>query len=89
MAVHNSACNNIQKRVKGEVGKYKNVRVEAELGGSGFLNVHVHADKKKFMYDNVNKVFKDAPDVLNTNSKVIESLNKAIKEALKRGWKFK
>ena len=89
MAVHNSACNNIQKRVKWEVGKYKNVRVEAELGGSGFLNVHVHADKKKFMYDNVNKVFKDAPDVLNTNSKVIESLNKAIKEALKRGWKFK
>jgi hypothetical protein len=82
--VHNAGCNNILNEVKGGVGKYKNVRVDVELGGSGLVNKHVHVDGAKFMYKGT--TFAGAPNVINKSKDVAKALAKGLKEALKRGW---
>lgn len=88
IAVHNAACNNIKKPIKGRIGKYKNIRVDVELGGSGYVNAHIHVNNDKFMYDATKKLFTGAPNIINQNKEVAEGLAKAIQEAIKRGWRF-
>lgn len=68
-----------------KVGRYKNVRIDVELGGSGKANIHMHADGlKKMMYEN--GTFPTAPRKLAESSFVRQGLEKALDYANERGW---
>ena len=90
--VHNIGCGNKSpkfdsKTVAGpeDVGRYKNVRIDVEVGGSGKTNIHMTARGYDKMYYS-NGTFPTAPTKLAKSDFVERGLKKAFNYITKNGW---
>ena len=79
--VHNTGCGNKldSRTVAGpeDVGRYKNVRIDVEVGGSGKTNIHMTARGLEKMYYN-NGTFPTAPRKLVNSEFVKKDLQKLL-----------
>ena len=89
--VHNTGCGNKldSRTVAGpeDVGRYKNVRIDVEVGGSGKTNIHMTARGLEKMYYN-NGTFPTAPRKLVNSEFVKKGLAKAFDYIRRAGLKF-
>ncbi len=89
--VHNTGCGNKldSRTVAGpeDVGRYKNVRIDVEVGGSGKPNIHMTARGLEKMYYN-NGTFPTAPRKLVNSEFVKKGLAKAFDYIRRAGLKF-
>ena len=89
VCVHNVGCGGHDSRtVAGpeDVGRYKDVRIDVEIGGSGKTNIHMQArGLDKMYYDNNSKTFPTAPKKLRESKFVQRGLKKAFDLINRRG----
>ena len=89
--VHNTGCGNKldSRTVAGpeDVGRYKNVRIDVEVGGSGKTNIHMTARRLEKMYYN-NGTFPTAPRKLVNSEFVKKGLAKAFDYIRRAGLKI-
>ena len=89
ICVHNRGCGGHDSRtVAGpeDVGRYKDVRIDVEIGGSGKTNIHMQArGLDKMYYDNNSKTFLTAPKKLRESNFVQKGLKKAFDLINRRG----
>lgn len=76
-----------------DIGKYKNVRMDLEMGGSGKVNLHIHGAGDKFIYSATTGTYVNAagsavPSVIGNSRTVADGFLKAVKYAAKVGWLF-
>ena len=92
VCVHNANCGMQNKTIFNEdIGNYKNVRMDLEVGGSGKTNLHIHAVGDKFIYNGttyVNSAGQVIPNVIGNSKIVSNGFVKAVKYAAKVGWAF-
>jgi len=69
-----------------DVGRYKNVRIDVEVGGSGQTNIHMQARGiKKMYYDSASGTFPTAPKKLKESEFVKKGIKKALDLLNRRG----
>ena len=95
VCVHNRApCGHHSETMfNKDIGKYKNVRMDLEMGGSGKVNLHIHAAGDKFIYSPKTNIYVNAagivvPNAIGNSTTVADGFLKAIKYATKVGWPF-
>lgn len=85
--VHNKCGFDSKSYHVGDVGaKYKDVRIDVEMGGAG-PNMHIQSSSWQGSYYWNGKIFDGAPNVINKSNKVANVMNKAIKYFLYLGGK--
>ncbi len=89
VCVHNAGCGGFDSRtVAGpeDVGKYKDVRIDVEVGGSGKTNIHMQAKGLDKMYfDSNSQSFPSAPKKLRESQFVQKGIKKALNLIGRRG----
>ena len=89
VCVHNAGCGGFDSRtVAGpeDVGKYKDVRIDVEVGGSGKTNIHMQAKGLDKMYfDSNSQSFPSAPKKLRESQFVQKGIKKALNLIERRG----
>ena len=89
VCVHNAGCGGFDSRtVAGpeDVGKYKNVRIDVEIGGSGKTNIHMQArGLDKMYFDSNSQSFPSAPKKLRESQFVRKGIKKALNLIGRRG----
>ena len=85
LVLNTCGTNNISKTI-GDVGQYKGVRIDLELGASNQANIHMTSNSlsKKFYWDGSR--FVGAPRKINKSNKVIEAVVVLIEKAQNLGW---
>ena len=82
VCVHNAKCGGFDSRtVAGpeDVGRYKKVRIDVEVGGSGKTNIHMQAKGLEKMYfDPSSQSFPTAPNKLRESQFVKKGIEKAL-----------
>lgn len=74
-----------------DIGKYKNVRMDLERGGSDKVNLHLHVIGDKFVYNGTTYVNSSGHLIYSAIEKskiVTDGYLKAIKYAKKAVWLF-
>ena len=84
--VHNmcAKANGYDNKVIAQQGK---LRIDLERGGSGSINLHLHAGKKKYMFDGIDSFI--GAGRLNDTTFVKNGIKKALKTAKRLGWELK
>ena len=89
VCVHNAGCGGFDSRtVAGpeDVGKYKDVRIDVEIGGSGKTNIHMQArGLDKMYFDSNSQSFPSAPKKLRESQFVRKGIKKALNLIGRRG----
>lgn len=86
--VHNRKCGYESKTVAGpeDVGRYKDVRIDVEVGGSGQTNIHMQAKGlDKMYYDPNTGTFPTAPKKLRESPFVQDGIRRALDYIARRG----